>query len=235
MEKATKILAEWRWLIASIAAGAILGGIVAYGMPFIRGHFAPATDAEAMSAARVSCAVTKWPDASVSLTPSVVTARPGESFAVQVSVNTAAPSQGSQFGLKYDLGLLQVLGADEGTFYRDWAKDHYASTLFLRSTGVDPELGRLKTMGIAVVGGQMGFGATGPGLVATVHFQAIAGKTGHSTLTLDDLEVSSFDNCQTPRSVDPVTVTDAVVSVGEVTLPAAPQPRALHPPEKPLG
>src|SRR5262249_44401228 len=178
----------------------------------------------------VLCHVAKWPDAGLALSPGVSTVKPGDPFSVQVMINTAAISKGVQFGLAYNPKLLKLVGVDEGTFYKDWADQRGASTLLVRGRGIDPDTGHLQTMGIAVIGGPDG-GVTGKGLVATLRFQAMPGVSGQSTLTLEDVQISSFDNCAVARAVNPASVTDGVVVVGAGPIPPPPSPRKVVPPE----
>jgi hypothetical protein len=240
---------RWIWLPWSISAGLIVGGVIVFGVPFVRTHLprlspnapdalnsaaAPAGTAPPAGTPPVVCHVAKWPDASLVLSPSINTVKAGDQFLVQVMINTAAISKGAQFGLKYDPKLLKLLAADEGTFYKDWADPRGGSTLLVRGRGIDPEVGRLQTMGVAVIGGPDG-GATGQGAVATLRFQALTGVSGQSTLALENAEISSFDNCAVARSVNPISITDGMVIVGAGSVPPPPLPRIATPIESMPG
>jgi hypothetical protein len=151
-------------------------------------------------------------------------------------LNTAALSQGIQFGLSFDTRALEFVGVAEGTFYKDWASAHGATTLLLRPAGVDTEKSRLKTLGIAVLSAPAKQGATGSAQVASIQLRARAGTTGQSTLMLDEVIVSAADLCGNPDGVDPVLVSGATVVVGGgSTPPAPPSPQRVSPHETPVS
>lgn len=234
---------RWKLLLLPAACGIALGGLLVLGVPQVRERIVKSPVAAAAGAAPkaikgtpvTSCQMAKWPDTSVALSPRVISANPGDSFALQVTLNTGAISRGIQLGLKFDTQLLEIVGVNEGTFYKSWAEANGGSTFMLPGTGVDTQTNRLKTLGIAILGGPDGQGVTGQGLVGTIELRAKAGKTGHSTVQLDEVVVSALDHCLNPVAAESVSISDTDIVVGGGSAPSAPSPRLVSPPKQATG
>ncbi len=54
--------------------------------------------------------------------------QPGDSFDVDVTINTDKPVRNWQLTFLFDPSLVQVTGVDEGSFLKAWASAHSAST-----------------------------------------------------------------------------------------------------------
>ena len=144
---------------------------------------------------------------SVSLDSSNVNA--GDSFDVNVVVDTDVPIRGVQFALAFDPSLVQVASVDEGSFLKDWASGSGNQTLEFPQPQIDNNVGHVTDIGIAVVGTGQG-GASGHGVLATYHMTAKAGAKGVSSLKLSDLVVSDAQAATIPGA----TSTDGQVGIG---------------------
>jgi hypothetical protein len=107
----------------------------------------------------------------------------GDTFSVEVLVDTATPCRGAQMELTFDPGLMRCDSVTEGGFFKDWAAASGATTVMIpQSPTIDNTQGQVRTVGIAVMGGSGG-GATGDGVLLTYHFTALANGTASPALS----------------------------------------------------
>jgi hypothetical protein len=128
-------------------------------------------------------------------------------------INVLQASKTGQFGLTFDPTVLHCVGVDEGTFYKSWAQSNSATTLVYPSPTCNNTTGALTDMGIAILGNTNGNGPSGSGLLATVHFTALA--SGSSALTIIDGEVDDADPARLHAL--PLDVVNGYVTVSNVT------------------
>jgi hypothetical protein len=107
----------------------------------------------------------------------------GESFTVEVRIETDIPCRGAQCVLSFDPALMKCDSVVEGEFFKDWAAAHGASTLMIpQSPSIDNTQGRVPMIGIAIFGGGER-GPKGSGGLFTYHFTALADGTAEPTLS----------------------------------------------------
>ncbi|MDR3578022.1 MAG: cohesin domain-containing protein [Anaerolineaceae bacterium] len=135
-----------------------------------------------------------------------------QAFDVPIMINVAQASKSGQFGLTFDPAVLHCVGVDEGTFYKGWAQSNSTSTLVYPIPACNNTAGTLSDMGIAILGNTSGNGPSGSGLMATVHFTALA--SGSSALTIVDGEVDDAD--PTRIHVLPLSIVNGQVTVSNV-------------------
>ena len=149
------------------------------------------------------------PGTNISLSPDSVSVNAGDSFDVDVMIDTDGLVRGVQFALDFDPSLLEVASVDEGPFLKDWAKSNSATTLVFPQAEIDNGAGHVSDMGIAAMGAVPG-APTGHGVVATYHLKAKAGAKGVSPLKLSDV-VASDDQANT---IQGTTSNNGQVGVG---------------------
>ena len=124
---------------------------------------------------------------SVTISPPGKDVEAGESFTLDVVINTEIPSRGAQCLLTYDATKIYCTAVTEGNFYKDWAEANGCSTLIVPAPVIDNENGKVAIAGVAVLGTTKG-GAKGKGILFTYHFDAIA--SGKISPTLSNVIVS---------------------------------------------
>ena len=121
-------------------------------------------------------------ETSMSISPSTQTVDPGESFDVNIVVDTTGLTRIAQCDLSFDPSMVQVDSVTEGTYYSDWASAHGGQTYFMAGT-IDNSAGTIAMSGVSILGGDAG-GQTGSGTFITIHMTAKTGVSGTSPLIL---------------------------------------------------
>lgn len=159
---------------------------------------------------------------SLVITPPTRSVSPGESFQVDIVINTDAPTRGVQFGMTYDPRLIQIDQVVPGPFYQAWSDAHDGQGAAVLPFQAQNGTGKLSVGAIVLLGGPVD-GPTGSGTVLSLHMTARSGATGRSPLLLTDVIVSSPQ----AESIPDVTWTGSVVGVGLA-------PEAVGPPPEPV-
>lgn len=107
----------------------------------------------------------------------------GQSFTVEVQIETDTPCRGAEFVLSFDPTLMKCESVSEGNFFADWAVARGGSTLMVpQSPAIDNSQGLVATLGIAIMGGGTG-GPTGSGTLCTYNFTGLTSGMASPTLS----------------------------------------------------
>ena len=106
----------------------------------------------------------------------------GDSFTVEVRIETDNLCRGAQCALSFDPALMKCERAAEGDFLKDWAADNGGSTVVIPQPTIDNVQGHVSAMGIAVMGCGAE-GVKGSGVLCTYYFTALAEGTASPTLS----------------------------------------------------
>jgi hypothetical protein len=159
---------------------------------------------------------------SVTIEPATRSVQPGESFQVDIVVDTSTPTRGIQFGMTYDPKLVQIDQVLPGPFYQAWSDTHGAQGAAVLPFQPQNGNGRLGVGAIVLLGGPED-GPTGRGAVMSIRMTAREGAAGRLSLLLTDVIVSSAQ----AESIPDVTWRGGVIGVGLA-------PEAIGPPLTPL-
>jgi PKD repeat protein len=128
---------------------------------------------------------------SLSISPGSQTVSSGNTFDVSVLINTDNTiSRGANLGLTFDSSILQCIGVEEGSFFKNWAQAHNCSTILFPNPDIDNTTGTVSMFSIAVMG-QTGGGPSGSGVFCIFHMQPRAGISGQSLLTINNGKISN--------------------------------------------
>jgi hypothetical protein len=155
---------------------------------------------------------------SLVVSPSTSSVNPGQSFQVDIVINTDAPTRGLQLGMTYDPHLVQVDQVLPGSFYQAWSDAHGGQGAAVLPFQPENGNGRLNVGAIVLLGGPVD-GPTGSGTVLSVRMTARGDVQGRTSLLLTDVIVSNPQ----AESIPNVTWTGGVVGVGLA-------PEAIGPP-----
>jgi hypothetical protein len=108
-----------------------------------------------------------------SLVLSAATVKAGETFSIDVKLDSQIPTRGAQCGLTFDPKLMKCEGVSEGGFFKDWAKAHDCTTINYPQAKIDNSAGTVSDYGIAVIGSTPG-GPSGNGVFCTYRFTSLA-------------------------------------------------------------
>jgi hypothetical protein len=133
---------------------------------------------------------------------------PGETIDVNLAISTTEATRAIQFVIGFDPSVVRCESISEGTFYRDWAAAHSASTLVLPNPTCDNGSGKVTIMGITILGGEGG--PSGEGIVAAIQFTGHA--EGISSLTLSQVLVA--DDSMVSQALE-TTLINGRVTVGQ--------------------
>ncbi len=166
-----------------------------------------------------TCSVTVQaavPGASVGVSPAARTVTAGGTFTVDVAVAPSVAIAGAQFNLGYDPSVLAVTSVTEGNLLKQGG-----ATTYFQPGEIDNATGNLTN----VIGATTSHGAevTGPGIFATITFQAKA--AGTSALTLSEVVASTKEGAAVPVQLTNGSVTvqsgTTTVSVRSITVSGA--------------
>jgi hypothetical protein len=151
------------------------------------------------------------PGTTVNVVPTNQHVNLGQTFDVQVGINTDVASRGAQIGLNFNPTIVDYTGWTEGSFYSSWAPS-VCDTLVYPEPSESPS-GHLTDIGIAILpepGDTCSGGPTGSGTVVTFHFRGLA--DGFSPMDLVNVVVS--DAQSPPHEIQGVVANDGSVTVG---------------------
>ncbi len=146
---------------------------------------------------------------SMSVSPASQEVDAGETFDVEIMIDTDVATRGAQCAVSFDPDVVQCNGYTAGGFYSDWAAAHGGSTMVFPEPVIDNVGGSISDIGIAIMGGDPG-GPTGSGAFVIYHFTAVA--DGVSRIELENVKVVDVQSLGIPD----VVVNDGEVLVGEV-------------------
>jgi len=130
----------------------------------------PATTVPAVSGVNVSISL---------VNPKV---KSGDTFTVDVGINSDIILRGAQCALSYDPVLMRCDRVVEGSYFKDWAANNGSSTIVVPQPVIDNEKGYVSDIGIAIMGTTAG-GVKGSGVVCTYYFTARADGVAKPTLS----------------------------------------------------
>jgi Cohesin domain len=137
----------------------------------------------------------------------------GDTFTVNVMVNTAEESAGAQCALSFDASAMQCTGVTEGTFYSNWATSNNLTTLMFPTTpAIDNVKGTVETTGISVMGMQAGTlsGPQGQGVLLTYQMTANSGVNKTATFNLSDILILD----QNANAITGASASTGMVTIG---------------------
>jgi hypothetical protein len=233
---------DFRWYFLSIPIAGIVYALIITMAPMLRPMIFGARRAQIADQLQnhsMLVEVVQNEPTTVRLSPDALALKPGQSFEIQVWLDTAYTTRGVQFGFTYDPKLIEVTKVTEAEYYRTWAIKNHASTTVIPGVSIDAEHGVIKPLAIALLGGPPNDGPSGSGLIAYVDGRAKAGASGTTTLRLEGVEISrvepsAIQGMASVSSVPSATVADTDVAIGDdavvPTPPAARTAKAYQPP-----
>jgi hypothetical protein len=111
----------------------------------------------------------------------------GQSFTIDVVIESKLALRSGQCGLNFDPTLMKCEKVEEGSFFKDWASKNGAITMVLPQPSIDNSRGSVSTQGIAVMGSTVSGGVNGEGILCTYNFTAL--KDGTISPKLNDVVV----------------------------------------------
>lgn len=121
---------------------------------------------------------------------STATVKAGDSFTIDVKIESAVPTRGAQCAINFDPKLMKCESANEGPYYKSWATANSSSTMIYPQAKIDNNTGTVSDMGIAIMGATEG-GPVGSGIFLTYKFTALA--AGNVSATLSNVLVADPD------------------------------------------
>jgi len=143
----------------------------------------------------------------------------GDSFTINVIINSQVASRGVQCALSFDPSAMQCNGVTQGNFYTDWASANNVTTAVMpASPAIDNTQGIVATWAVAVMGQISGSeysnaspgGAIGQGVVFSYSMTAKTGINKKISLQLSAVKV--MDENADP--INNVGVKDGTVTIG---------------------
>jgi trimeric autotransporter adhesin len=148
------------------------------------------------------------PDTSMSISPSSQTVNAGDTFSVDVTLNTTGQTRGAQFSMNFDPALVEVNTITEGTFYSDWATSNPPAFTYFQPGTINNTAGTVSMYAVGILNGSGG--PTGSGTFIVINMTAKASVSGTSVLDLID----TFVWDETGTAVADLIVNDGDVIVG---------------------
>lgn len=148
----------------------------------------------------------------LSISVSSPTVNPGDTFTVNVLVNTTVPSLGAQCALSFDASAMQCTGVTEGNFYRDWAASKNLTTVMMPTQpAIDNVNGTVEGIGVTIMGNQGNnlSGAQGQGVLFSYQMTANSGVNKTASFGLSDILI-------TDKNADPIE--SATAGTGTITI-----------------
>jgi len=106
----------------------------------------------------------------------------GDSFTVDVLIDSKVALRGAQCALSFDPSLMKCESAVEGTFFKDWADANGSSTLVVPQPTIDNTTGHVSDIGVAIMGTKEG-GVEGSGVFCIYNFTALSDGVAKPTLS----------------------------------------------------
>ncbi len=150
----------------------------------------------ALLLAAVPARVAANPGTSITFTPDALHVEKGESFSVDVIINTTVPILGGQAGFSFNPDVLRCNSiTQKGKMITDWVDTHGGSAdenVIIYPTGrIDNATGTIDTLGVIIVG-MGGVGPSGSGIFCTLNFTAL-GIDGVSSLSMTSPRITSTE------------------------------------------
>lgn len=108
--------------------------------------------------------------------------QPGESFSIEVVIDSPVATRAAQFGLAFDPLKLRCDEAELGPFYDDWAVAHGGASALVPAPRIDNARGIVSPASAVILGGAEG-GPSGQGVTVIYHFTALASGLAELSLT----------------------------------------------------
>jgi hypothetical protein len=129
---------------------------------------------------------------------------PGETFIVNVMVDSKQVTRGAECALSFDPAAMQCTGIKEGNFFKDWANANSANTTQVPSDPqIDNAKGTVEATGIALMGGMKGatVGPQGSGILFSYTMVAKNGINKKVSFTLSQPSIVDANADDLPVSV----------------------------------
>jgi hypothetical protein len=153
----------------------------------------------------------------ISVDVSKTNVNPGDTFDLNLTMDTDAPTWGVQFELQYDPKLVEITAeSQQGNFYKDYSDTHNGTIMVMPEPQIDNNAGQIKLMSISVIGLPNGSGGpTGKGTIYTFHGKAKDGANGTAVFKLAGVLVSDAGNADgITAALGGIKVRDGVIAIG---------------------
>lgn len=156
-------------------------------------------------------------DESVSVVLDKQQVNPGDSFTINLVINTKVPSQGAQASLIFDPAAMSCNTVTEGDFYKTWAAANGVSTTMMPAQpAIDNDGGIVQTTAVMVMGqttaeqqGSEAGGAQGQGVFLSFQMTAKSGISTKAVIKIGQARLTDSNG-------DPITNVNIVN--GQVTI-----------------
>jgi hypothetical protein len=149
-----------------------------------------------------------------SMSASNPSVKAGDTFDLNINIQTDTETRGAQAALVFDPALVEVVDVVEGDFYKSFADTIGASTMMVPSKPkVDNEKGTVQGVGVVIMGGSTSgpMGAKGNGVFVTYHLKAKGNGQAKFSLQLVKLYDAAFGKNQ---AMGGVNTQDLVLAIG---------------------
>ncbi|MDR3578023.1 MAG: cohesin domain-containing protein [Anaerolineaceae bacterium] len=158
---------------------------------------------------------TKMSNTTIGISPANPVVNPGDSFDVNVTIQSDTQSRAAQCQITFDPKQVEVTGVSEGTFYKQWASANGASTIMVPpKPAIDNQKGTIALTGISLIGSP-GNGPTGNGTLLIIHAKANPSANGTANFGLTNLEIDDTgDASGRVQQLGGVKVQNGTVAIG---------------------
>jgi hypothetical protein len=173
----------------------------------------------------VNAADTVPGNAVMSISPASVKAEAGETFTLNIILDSDTFLRAASCTINYDTKYLECTSVTEGGIFSDWAAANESETYVTPKPNLTKTPGEIST-GVAIIGGTEENALDGPstGTFLVCEFKAKSSVNGNSNVTLSDVEIFTSVSDGKTRSImlDGITSEYCQVTVGTVSSTTAP-------------
>jgi hypothetical protein len=155
----------------------------------------------------------------ISFTPDTVQVDPGQSFTLEIALDSGTFMRGASCTINFDPDMLECVSVTEGDIFQGWAGTHGAETIAYPKPNLTKTPGSVDT-GISIMGGNETPDLDGPdsGVFLVCEFKAKSGVNGTTSITLSEVvavtnEINNLGMLQ-GKEIDGVTASQCQVTVG---------------------
>ena len=201
-----------------LGVGALTLMLVSCGNPALSLTSSTTSSSSSTQVSTTSANTQANPDENMSVSFDNQQVNPGDTFTVNIMINTLAASRGGQCSISFDSSAMQCTGVTEGTFFKTWAAANGVSTTMMPAApAADNTSGTLNITAIAVMGqtqaelnGQGGQGAQGSGSFLILQMTAKTGINKQASVKLSNVQIYDAN----AQLVNNVSESDGIVTIG---------------------
>ena len=142
----------------------------------------------------------------------------GDTFTVNVMINTQIASRGAQAALNFDPSTMECTSVTEGNFYKDWATTNGISTTMMPSSpNIDNVKGTVEMTAVAIMGqsaaeqsGKAFGGAQGQGIFLSYQMKAKSGVNKTASIKISDVALMDSN----ANAIKGVTAKNGQINIG---------------------